>query len=339
MPEWASRFRWVIGAFVLFIAFVMFWASCTTYVAPNEVAVKESRIFPPTGVQKKLKKGGHIYFLLPGQEMHRFRTDVQQLEFDRSDEPGQFENRRVFKDVEINTSDGSRVWVDVTILYRIADAYAVMTGIGPGRTYEENVVKPKAIDSLRGQMGSLVAEDFYNVEKRAEASSQTRDQLAKELAGTGIAVQEVLIRQYKYLDAYEAQIREKKINDQLVFTRESEAKSETEGARKKEIDAQGKAEVEVENERGRAEVTKINATADAYARKRRAEADLLVQLAEAKGTEMLNNAYRGIGSENLVGLEMAEVLNGMDVIVIPTGGKNGMNPLDLEDTLRMFDVQ
>ena len=64
-----------------------------------------------------------------------------------------------------------------------------------------------------------------------------------------------------------------------------------------------------------------------------------MQLATAKGTELENSAYQGVGSENLVGMEMAEVLRGLDVIIVPTGGKGGMNPLDLEQSLRMFDVK
>ncbi len=64
-----------------------------------------------------------------------------------------------------------------------------------------------------------------------------------------------------------------------------------------------------------------------------------MQLATAKGTELENSAYQGTGSENLVGMQMAEVYEGIDVIVVPVGGKGGVNPLDLEQALKMFDVK
>jgi hypothetical protein len=52
-----------------------------------------------------------------------------------------------------------------------------------------------------------------------------------------------------------------------------------------------------------------------------------------------NEALRGAGSENLVGLKMADVLKGTKIIVVPTDGETGMNPLDLKSSLRKFDVQ
>jgi hypothetical protein len=38
-------------------------------------------------------------------------------------------------------------------------------------------------------------------------------------------------------------------------------------------------------------------------------------------------------------MEMAEVLRGLDVIVVPAGGKGGLNPLDLDQALDLFDVR
>ena len=53
---------------------------------------------------------------------------------------------------------------------------------------------------------------------------------------------------------------------------------------------------------------------------------------------ILFRAYQGLGSENLVGLKMADVLRGLDTVVVPAGGKSGVNPLDLEQALELFDM-
>jgi hypothetical protein len=37
-------------------------------------------------------------------------------------------------------------------------------------------------------------------------------------------------------------------------------------------------------------------------------------------------------------MKMAEVLEGVDTVLVPSGGKAGMNPLDLNQALRLFDV-
>ena len=84
---------------------------------------------------------------------------------------------------------------------------------------------------------------------------------------------------------------------------------------------------------------KLEAEADLYRRKRAAEGDLLVKLAEAQGTELENQALRGVGSENMVGMRMADALRGTRIIVLSTDGEGGMNPLDLKTLLRRFDVK
>jgi len=37
-------------------------------------------------------------------------------------------------------------------------------------------------------------------------------------------------------------------------------------------------------------------------------------------------------------MEMAEVLRGLDTAIIPTGGANGLNPLDLDQVIEIFGV-
>jgi DNA repair protein RadA/Sms len=71
----------------------------------------------------------------------------------------------------------------------------------------------------------------------------------------------------------------------------------------------------------------------------RACAAELLRLAKAQGTQLENTALRGVGSENMVGLKMADALQGIDVIVLPSDGEGGTNPLDLNQLLRRFDVR
>jgi len=63
----------------------------------------------------------------------------------------------------------------------------------------------------------------------------------------------------------------------------------------------------------------------------------LVKRAEAFKVKLKNRALKGLGSENLVGLEMAKVLEGVEVIVLPSDGDYGVNPLNLEKTRIMFE--
>jgi len=138
------------------------------------------------------------------------------------------------------------------------------------------------------------------------------------------------LREYTYDKRYQEAIEQRKIQDQKVFKNQAEAVSASREAEKNRVLAEGQARIEVERERGRAEVRKINAEADAYFRTRIAEGDLLVALAEAEGTKLENQALQQAGAGNMVGLKMAEALDGTEVIMVSTTGDGSMNPLDLD---------
>ena len=64
-----------------------------------------------------------------------------------------------------------------------------------------------------------------------------------------------------------------------------------------------------------------------------------MRLTEAKKTDLKNKALEGAGSERLVGLKMADVYKGLDMIILSSDGPEGVNPLDMGDTLQMFEVR
>ena len=41
----------------------------------------------------------------------------------------------------------------------------------------------------------------------------------------------------------------------------------------------------------------------------------------------------------MVGLKMADVYKGLDLIILPSDGSSGVNPLNLGNTLQLFDVR
>jgi regulator of protease activity HflC (stomatin/prohibitin superfamily) len=214
-----------------------------------------------------------------------------------------------------------------------------MTQIGPGRLYEDSIVIPRAEQQLRRIFGELDAEDFYKGTTREKASADSQRLLTEQLSPLGIAVTHVLVRQYRYDQRYQAAIEQRKIQDQTVFKNQAEALAAQAEAEKNRIVAEGAASVDVEFARGNAEVEKLRSEADLYTRTKAAEGQLVVRLSRAQGTQLENTALRGVGSENMVGLKMAETLKGVEVIVLPSDGEGGTNPLDLNQMLRRFDVK
>ncbi len=334
--RWLRTLILSLGGFLgLSIAF----SSLTEYIRPHEAGVKQSRY--GGGISDKPFFGPGLFLTGPGVTYYTFPTVLQILNMNsgQAESVDAEDNTRNVPALEVDSSDGSKIRIDATLLYRVKDPIRVHTRIGPGRLFEDNAVIPKASQALRESLGALRAEDFYNEALRVRATSAAQTKLNVELKELGLSVDYVLIRQYSYLPDYQSQIEERKVQDQLLYTNRSMGEAAKMESIRKKLDAEGQAAVAVELQRGNALVANIRAEADLQARKKRADGDLLVALANAQGTELENNAYRaGQGADNLVGMEMADALDGVEVIFVQ-GGKDGTNLLDLGQVLNLFDVQ
>jgi regulator of protease activity HflC (stomatin/prohibitin superfamily) len=324
----------VIAVAVVVLAYNLLFV----YVEPNEFGIKVVRLGMNRGVQKQVHTAG-LNLVIPGvQQMYRLPRDVQVLEL--TDFPRTAaDSARKDGVAHIQTSDGFFVDVDVSILYRIEDPYLVFTKIGPGSLFEDNGIIPKAEPALKETLGKLTTEDFYNSFMRVKKAQEARDLLNAELNSKGIQVEHVLVRYFRYSPEIQKNIEEKKLQDQLVFTNRAAARAATEEAQLKKIVQEGRVVVDVEMEQGRAYVTRKIAEKDLYVRSKNAEANLLVKLAEAEKVRLKNDALKGVGSERMVGLKMADVYKGLDLIVLPSDGVAGVNPLDLDNALKLFDVR
>ncbi|GAB6909547.1 putative inner membrane protein, band 7 family [Desulfosarcina cetonica] len=327
------RYLVIVAAVVVFAYNLLF-----VYVQPNEFGIKVVRLGIHRGVQKDYYTAG-LNLVIPGmQQMYRLPRDVQVLEL--TDYPQTAADlARKDRVAHIQTSDGFFVDVDVSIIYHIVDPYLVFTKIGPGTLFEDNGIIPKAEPALKETLGKLTTEDFYNSPLRVKKAQEARDLLNQELKPKGIEVNQVLVRYFRYSPEIQKNIEEKKLKDQLVFTNQAAARAAIEEAQLKKIIQEGRVSVDVQMEQGRAYVTRKIAEKDLYRRTKMAEADLLVKLAEAEKVRLKNDALKGVGSERMVGLKMADVYKGLDLIVLPSDGQAGVNPLDLNNALKLFDVR
>jgi regulator of protease activity HflC (stomatin/prohibitin superfamily) len=308
------------------------------YVEPNEFGIKVVRMGMHRGVQQEVHTAG-LHLIIPVmQQMHRLPRDIQVLELTAFPNTAAATARKD-RVAHIQTSDGFFVDVDVSILYRIEDPYLVFTKIGPGHLFEDNGIIPKAEPALKETLGKLTTEDFYNSPKRVRQVQEARDLLNQELSSKGIAVEHVLVRYFRYSQEIQKNIEEKKLKDQLVFTNQAAGRAAKEEAQLKKIVQEGRVSVDVELEQGQAYVTRKIAEKDLYVRTKKAEANLLVKLAEAEKVRLKNESLRGLGAERMVGLKMADVYRGLDLIVLPSDGQAGVNPLDLDNALKLFDVR
>lgn len=328
----SSLFYVIVGLlFFLLFSYQTFFI----YVKPNEVAIKQVKIGINRGIQEKVYTTG-IHLVIPGINLfHVFPKDLQV--FDLSRIQNQTSSRFIDKSAHIQTSDGFYVDVELSIIFKIVDPYKVIKTIGPGELFFLNGILPKTEPVLKETLGKLTTEEFYNPYLRVEKMNEAKDKLNAELNEKGIAVEQVLIRYFKYSDEIQRNIEEKKLKDQLIFKNRAEARAATQAAQLQKIIQEGEATILVELEKGNAYQLTKKAEEELYVRTQHAKGDLLVKEAEAYKTKLKNRALKGSGSENLIGLEMAKVLEGVQVIVLPSDGPHGVNPLDLEKTRVMFE--
>ena len=334
--------RVVFPLLIAVIGLKLVIALSVTYVRPNEYGIKVVRvpILGQRGVHTDVYQTGFHLVLKPFdlEEMYLFPKDLQVIDLAgaRQEEghmtPGG-------KAAHIQTSDGFFVDVDVSILYKIVDPYLVFTRLGTGRLFETNGIVLKAEPVLKQTLGELTTEEFYNSPLRSKKTELAKELLNRDLANYGLQVDQVLVRYFRYSDEIQRNIEEKKLKDQLVFKNQAEGRAATEGAKLKKAIQEGQAAVDIKLQEGRSYITTKDADRDLYVRRKRAEADLLAKLAEAKKTQLRNDALQGAGSDRMVGLKMADVYKGLEIIVLPSDGANGVNPLNLEQSLKLFEVK
>lgn len=324
---------------VLLVITVFTYNFLLVYVGPNEYGIKEVQIGVKRGIREKVYNTG-LHLRIKGMEiMHKLPKDIQTFEMSNYPTPVT-KLFRYAKAAHIQTSDGFFVDVDVSILYHIVDPYKVITTLGPGRMYETNGIVPKAEPALKEEsMGELSTEEFYNSPLRVQKTHKARELLNDQLKPMGIEVTHVFVRYFQYSEEIQNNIEAKKLQDQLVYKNQAEKRAAEEGAKLQKVISEGEAQVRVKLQEGDAYRVKRLAERDLYVRKKHAEGDLLVKLAEAKKTDLKNKALEGAGSERLVGLKMADVYKGLDMIILSSDGAEGVNPLDMGDTLEMFEVR
>ncbi len=300
-----------LAKILLILSPLIFVRACVlTYVAPHEIGLRQISFGPSKGLQKALVMPGYRRQIFGYETVRTFRHDVQAVEF-TNDATERGADHRTMAAINVPTVDGYPVAVDVTVLYRIADPFRVVSRFGFGRGYEDNVVIRFTEPAIKQHLGELRAEEFYRDQRIAKVRDLKRE-LAQKFAENGVQLADVLIRQYDYPDTFQTLTEQKKIQDQSVLTNRALAKQAEVETRLKQTVAEGQNLINVKAAEFQAQITALDAQRDFYERSKHAEADLLVKSAEARGTELINRAMEGPGSDKLLRLRKGlAILNGI----------------------------
>jgi regulator of protease activity HflC (stomatin/prohibitin superfamily) len=335
------------------LALWVFYLTCTTYIGPGEFGVKQVLyspfgLFGPMGTQNKIYETG-IHHQFPTMEkILRFPKTIQVLTM--RDEPDSNQKvtetisatdqrfTRLVKAAYIQTSDGFYVKMDTSILYRIEDPVKLVNMVGAGKLYEDNGILPVAENAIKVRLGTLQPEDFFDAKTRVAKLDEARDLMNEKLLPMGLKVKHVLARYPHLHPDVAARVEENNMQKQtklLNVSLTAQAAAEAELAK---VVNEGTAAKGVALQRGKAYQIQRESEKELYERTKKAEGDRIRKMAEATKAEMLNEAYRGAGSDMLVGMKMAANLTNLDTILVPAGGENAFNPLDVQSLMRLFSI-
>ena len=312
------------------LAIIWVWGltGCVLYTTgETEVGVRTKKfsLVGDTGVEDKAYAPGSTYLFMPFiNDWHTFDTKLQNLEMVYERGRG---DRRTRDDLLFKTIDGNDISLDVIIAYRIdADKapYILQNVAKDNLTLRDKIVRTVARSKPRDIFGELTTEEFYVADQREQQAQRAKDILQEMLGPMGIVVEKVLTKDYRFNQEYQKAIEDKKVADQQVQKNRSAQHAALEEYRRKLEEAKG-------------EVNKMIADADGTYRKAKIEADVYFEkqkllaeaikaegIAEAKGIREMNNALAGTGGEAFVKLQIAEALQGKQIMLLPVS-EGGMN--------------
>ncbi len=335
------------------LALWAFYLTCTTYIGPGEFGVKQVLyspfgLFGPMGTQNRIYETG-IHHQFPTMEkILRFPKTIQVLTMRDDPDPKQKVTEtisamdekftRLVKAAYIQTSDGFYVKMDTSILYCIENPVKLINMVGAGKLYEDNGILPVAENAIKVRLGTLQPEDFFDAKTRVAKLDEARDLMNEKLRPMGLNVKHVLARYPHLHPDVAARVEENNMQKQtklLNVSLTAQAAAEAELAK---VVNEGMAAKGVALQKGKAYQIQRASEKELYERTKKAEGDKIRKMAEATKAEMLNEAYRGAGSDMLVGMKMAANLTNLETILVPAGGANAFNPLDVQSLMRLFSI-
>jgi len=335
------------------LALWFFYLTCTTYIGPGEFGIKQVLyspfgLFGPMGTQNTIYETG-IHHQFPTMEkILRFPKTIQVLTM--RDDPDTKQKvtetisatderfTRLVKAAYIQTSDGFYVKMDASILYAIEDPVKLVNRVGAGKLYEDNGILPVAENAIKVRLGTLQPEDFFDAKIRTAKLDEARDLMNEKLLPMGLKVKHVLARYPHLHPDVAARVEENNMQKQtklLNVSLTAQAAAEAELAK---VVNEGTAAKGVALQKGKAYQIQRASEKELYERTKKAEGDKIRKVAEARKAELLNEAYRGGGSDMMVGMKMAGVLTNLETILVSAGGPNAFNPLDVQSVMKLFSI-
>jgi hypothetical protein len=327
-----GTFLLVIAAAVVVVAF--FFGSV---VPVGSVGVRKIAFGPKQGLLTKSLPPGY-HWTIPGYStIYPVPQTVRVLDFDRDvqNNPGSFGS------LDVPTTDGTTVDIDVSILYRFYGASGSELGaqhggpadllnkVGATEAQWSKYLAQAADNELKRSLGALSTVDFYEPKARQDRVVAAEQSLQSALAPLGIKVESVLLKRYTYREEIDQAIFKKNLQElESAFNKVAGDFAEAQRDVNK-VGADGDVAIQNLDKQGVSEVEKIRSEGDLYRRQKVAEGNLLVAEAKAAVDKMRADVLAQVGSEVYVALQLTQVLQ-----TLKGGIVANIDPYDLDQWVK-----
>lgn len=213
---------------IVLIALILFLVKPIIILDAGEAAVVFNKI---TGIEKRILKPG-MNLILPGLEkIYIYKTQIQSYTAEGEES---LKSSSQEKFIEALTSDGQKVKVDVSILFKIDEQnlWKLHNDIGPN--YIDKILIPYLRTEVRNVLSMYSAEEIYssqtNIEAgRLEVQNKILERLKNLLKNYYIIVDSVLLRKISFSENFVESIEKKQIEQQkaeaLIIATEAQKKA------------------------------------------------------------------------------------------------------------------
>jgi regulator of protease activity HflC (stomatin/prohibitin superfamily) len=166
--------------------------------------------------------------------------------------------------VEARTSDGQRIFVDSSVIFKIEPAAVIQIHKTWQRRYQDDLILPQARGIIRDAVSQYRVDEVLST-KRFEMTAHITEELKDVLAQNGLTLVDFVLRDITFTEEYAQSIEQKQIAEQQALQAKfvvEQKKQEAEQARQV---AQGQADAAVIAAKGAAEAQIIQAQAQAQA--------------------------------------------------------------------------
>jgi hypothetical protein len=350
---WAAQQRGAVvkGVIVLVLLIAVVGSALLytfgTVVTPGEMGIRQLTMGPGQGFSNRALNPGYHWNIPFYSKIHMVPSTIQYLHLNRASPKDKSETGSHSSALEIQTTDGSSVEVDVSILYRFFPSAEeghggpadLMTQVG-GPQEAVARIENAAVNELKKALGQLSTSEFYvpddaNKEMREAKMKLATKNIGERVKNFGVAIEAVLLRRYVYTDErIDSAIFNKNLQDQEERLSKAQGNLSEATAKLEEVKAELDTKIRSLQAAADRKITVLRSEGDLYETTKKANADLMVAQAQADVDRLRAKALvASSGAAVYMGKELAPLLASLRGGVV-----SKIDPYDLVEWMNRLGV-